>query len=644
MSVHSAVSFYRAFLRALWWRPGLALEALYWHVTGRKVRARNRLRIIGAQSPFAYQLWIENVESTDDAPAVIASWDRRPLLSVIFHDHPALPPGFRERTLASLRAQHYRDWELVLVRSHGSPTPLALDVPRLTLAPGFAGDRAEALGIGINAATGEFVLPLPSGAVLPPAALYRYAQALRDAQAHQAEQTPDDGEAESTTGVAVLYGDHDEISGRGYRDSPWFKPRWNPEMFLAQDYISPACVIRTADARAALPIPAAMAQAANYALVLAVTRPECPGAHPFLTAARHAGPAAGSAPMPAQNGSRPSGSPLERAIHIPHILAHLAERVQPDDQQARAVAVAHHLARCSAAVQYGPFGSVRVDWPLPEPRPLVSIIIPTRDQVRLLRKCVLGVLGVTRYKPFEIIIVDNGSREPETLTFLRRVSANPRVRVLDYDRPFNFSAINNFAVQHARGSYLCLLNNDIEIIDDQWLTALMRQAVRPEIGAAGGKLLYEDGTIQHAGVVIGLGDAAGHAHRFQRDDHPGYFARAHVAHCASAVTAACLVVEKAKFEAVGGLDEANLAVAFNDVDFCLKLERAGWRNVFVPQATAIHHESKSRGRDFLPANVDRYLGELAVLQNRWSTRGYRDPLHHPHLDLGSETYVIQLRT
>jgi GT2 family glycosyltransferase len=262
--------------------------------------------------------------------------------------------------------------------------------------------------------------------------------------------------------------------------------------------------------------------------------------------------------------------------------------------------------------------------------------------LRLLRTCVRGVLDNTRYRPFEIIIVDNGSRDPETLSFLKRVSANPRVRVLDYDQPFNFSAINNFAARNARGSYLCLLNNDIEIIDEGWLIALMRQAVRPEVGAAGAKLLYEDGTIQHAGVVIGLGQAAGHAHRYQRNDEPGYFARPHVAHCASAVTAACLVVAKAKFDAVGGLDETNFAVAFNDVDLCLKLERAGWHNIYVPQAVAIHHESKSRGRDFLPANIDRYMGELAVLQDRWATPGYSDPLHHPHLDKGAETYVIQV--
>ncbi len=601
------MSFYRAFLRALFWRPGSALAALFWHVTGRRVRARNRLRMIGAQSPFAYQLWIENVECTADAAEVIAGWTQRPLLSVILYHDPAEPPDHRERTLAALRAQHYRDWELVLVRASGSPPPPAPDMPRLTLAPGCAGDHAAALSQGIIAASGEFVLPLPNGAILPPTALYHYAHALQDRAA--------------ASGVAVLYGDHDEISARNQRSRPWFKPRWNPEMFLAQDYISPACLIRTADARAALPIPAELAQVASYALLLAIARPERLRAPSSLMGAV---------------------ARAERIIHIPHIVAHLPEGASPDGQAARAAAVAHHLAATGAAVQAGPFGSVRVDWPLPEPPPLVSIIIPTRDHVRLLRTCVLGVLKQTSYQNFEIIIVDNGSRAGETLTFLKRVSTNPRVRVLDYDQPFNFSAINNFAARVARGSYLCLLNNDIEIIDEGWLTALMRQAVRPEVGAAGAKLLYEDGTIQHAGVVIGLDNAAGHAHRYQRNDQPGYFARAHVAHSVSAVTAACLVVAKAKFDAVGGLDEANFAVAFNDVDLCLKLKCAGWHNIYVPQAVALHHESKSRGRDFQPANIDRYRRELAVLRERWATSGYSDPLHHPHLDRCSESYLIQL--
>jgi GT2 family glycosyltransferase len=189
---------------------------------------------------------------------------------------------------------------------------------------------------------------------------------------------------------------------------------------------------------------------------------------------------------------------------------------------------------------------------------------------------------------------------------------------------------------------LCLLNDDTEVIGDDWLTELMRYAVRPEVGAVGAKLLYDDGSIQHAGVVIGLGEAAGHAHRYLRGDQPGYFHRPHVAHFASAVTAACLVVKAEKFHAVGGFDEQGLAIAFNDVDLCLKLEAAGWRNVYQPRAVLVHHESRSRGKDFAPQHLERYQRELAVLQDRWKTRDYHDPLHHPLLDRSSEAYILRL--
>ena len=214
--------------------------------------------------------------------------------------------------------------------------------------------------------------------------------------------------------------------------------------------------------------------------------------------------------------------------------------------------------------------------------------------------------------------------------------------MLRYREPFNYSAINNFAARHARGSYLCLLNNDTEVVEPSWLTELMRYAVRSDVGAVGAKLLYEDGSIQHAGVVVGIGDAAGHPHRFLPAGRPGYFRMAHVPQFISAVTGACLVVEKSKFEAVGGLDEEKLAVAYNDVDLCLKLEAAGWRNVYVPHAVLLHHESKSRGNDMAPAQFGRYSRELTVLQERWKTKTYEDPLHNPNLDRYSETYVLRL--
>jgi GT2 family glycosyltransferase len=186
------------------------------------------------------------------------------------------------------------------------------------------------------------------------------------------------------------------------------------------------------------------------------------------------------------------------------------------------------------------------------------------------------------------------------------------------------------------------LNNDTEVVEDGWLTEMMRYAVRSQIGAVGAKLLYADNTIQHAGVIVGIGEAAGHAHRNLPTRDKGYFGRAHSAHFVSAVTGACLLVEKQKFLGVGGLDQDSFAVAYNDIDFCLKLERAGWRNVYVPHAVLIHHESKSRGKDHARSQIDRYRKELTVFQKRWGSKTYDDPLFNPNLDRSNETFVIRL--
>ena len=268
-------------------------------------------------------------------------------------------------------------------------------------------------------------------------------------------------------------------------------------------------------------------------------------------------------------------------------------------------------------VEAGRFGTTRVAWPLPAGAalPLVSVIIPTRDRAELLRVSAGGVLGATDYPNIELLIVDNGSREAASTRLLAELAADPRVHILRDDSPFNFSRLNNATAEAARGPYLCLLNNDTEVIEPGWLTALMRQAVRPGVGAVGAKLLYPDGSIQHAGVVLGPAGAE-HAHRFLPDAEAGDFAAAHVARAVSAVTAACLLVEKAKYMAVGGLDEA-LAVAFNDVDLCLKLGAAGWRNIYEPAARLIHHESKSR--DTTAPDAAARAQEAALIRRRWGS-------------------------
>ena len=275
-----------------------------------------------------------------------------------------------------------------------------------------------------------------------------------------------------------------------------------------------------------------------------------------------------------------------------------------------------------------------------ESSPRVTIIVPTRDRAGLLRKCVEGI-EQTRYPALDVIVVDNESRELETQTLLDDLRLRG-VNVISAAGPFNFSALNNLAVAHARGGLLCFLNNDVEMTSPDWLTILVHQAIRPDIGAVGARLLYADGTVQHAGVFTGIGGGAGHAHRHQRHDERGYFERSRLPQRVSAVTAACLVVAKDKFLAVGGFDEAHFPVAFNDVDLCLKLNTRGWQSLYEPRATLIHHESRSRGSDRAKSNRLRFAAELEALKGKWATDRNRDPFHHPHLSPFCEQFLISV--
>jgi GT2 family glycosyltransferase len=573
-----------SWLRTLPRRPRAALGALYWQVRGKRKRARNRLRMAVQQLPGAYRQWIITREGREAAiaaaPAKIAGWPIRPRISVLLRLTAEALPAL-DRQIAALRAQCYMDWELVVTPAPGCTWPPALTAPELVLLPETT--AAQALGAMIAAASGEFLFPLAPATLLAPTALLHAVAAL--------QQAPD---------ADLLYGDEDRMDADGRRHTPWFKPRWNEELFLAQDYLSGTALLRRDPAHAALPLGAD----AESALLLAV-------------AAR----------------------PGAKVVHVPHVLVHrLAEPTQPS----RLASVAAHVAAQGGTARLDTRGMIAIDWPLPEPPPTVSIIIPTRDNPALLRACVESVLAKTTYPAFEVLIVDNGSVAPAALAALADLAGRDLVRLLRYDAPFNYAAINNFAARHSDSRFLCLLNDDTEVIAGDWLTELVRQGGRPHVGAVGARLLYEDGSLQHGGVVIGLGDAAGHAHRFLKPGEDGYFLRTHLAHTVSAVTGACLLVERAKYTAVGGLDEQNFAIAFNDVDFCLRLQAAGWRNVYAPRAVLTHHESKSRGSDMAPSQLARFRRELAALQTRWGTAGYVDPLHHPNLDRVSETYVLRL--
>ena len=269
-------------------------------------------------------------------------------------------------------------------------------------------------------------------------------------------------------------------------------------------------------------------------------------------------------------------------------------------------------------------------------QPSVDLIIPTRDGLEFLRPCVESLLQKTTYLNFQLYIVDNGSQLEETKVYLQELNANPKITMLDYPGEFNYSAINNFAAQQGSSEYIGLINNDIEVISPDWLSQMMAWAVQPTVGVVGAKLLFSNGQVQHAGVTIGMGNAAGHIHRLEDGEASGYQNRCIATQNMMAVTAACLITPRAVFEKLNGLDEQNLAVAYNDIDFCLRVEASGMEIIWTPEAQLYHHESVSRGDDMSAPHIERYFKELTTFQKRWKTKGYVDKYYSRHLRISDE--------
>lgn len=570
-------------------RPDRAAAIAWWRLCGKRLRAHHRLESAIAALPFAHQRWLETCGQED--LVTLVGGGRTAAICVHMHVAAGDTAALARCAAASALRQSAPPLQL-LVTTHNGHRPPFDGKEMIKIVPGVFANRIEGLQAALPIARdagATHVVPLTADTTLPRHALAAYA-------AHCPLAT-------DSRPAPLLYGDQDEVGHGGPGAVAWLKPQWDRRMFLSQDYVSAAC---------ALPVSATidgLAACGNnpprslYELVLHLTstQPACVRHVPRVTAR-----------MPAHSWRQPC---LER------------------------IAAVTRAAGPHAQVYSGEYGTMCVQWPLPDAPPKVSIIVATRDRAELLRTCVEGLLHNTNYPDFDVIIADNNSREPEALAYMDAIAADPRVRIVRWPHPFNYSAINNHAAGFARGRFLCLLNNDIEIVDPSWLAELVREALQPGVGAVGARLLYPDRSIQHAGVVIGLGNAAGHAHRALPEGEPGYFAQSLISRGASAVTGACLLVDKRHFDAVGGLDEAGLAVAYNDVDLCLKLHRRlGLTNLYVPAAVLIHHESKSRGLDFAPEHLERYMRELALFQQRWSTTKALDPWHHPRLDRASETY------
>jgi GT2 family glycosyltransferase len=273
------------------------------------------------------------------------------------------------------------------------------------------------------------------------------------------------------------------------------------------------------------------------------------------------------------------------------------------------------------------------------------LLIPTREREDLVAKAIKSLLQTTGYPHLEILILDNASRSHSALEYFKWIQASDgRVRVLPYHGEFNFSAINNAGVSQAQGEILGFINNDIEAVSEGWLEEMVSHAMRPDIGCVGAKLLYPNGTIQHGGVILGVGGVAGHSHKHFPGAHPGYFSRLMLTQNVSAVTAACLLVRKVVFEQVGGFDEENLAVAFNDVDICLKIREAGYRNLWTPHAQFLHHESISRGSEDNPQKIERFKRESNHMSGKWKAALAEDPYYNPNLTLDHEDFSLAMHS
>ncbi|MET0164346.1 MAG: glycosyltransferase family 2 protein [Vicinamibacterales bacterium] len=525
----------------------------------------------------------------------------QPLLSVLMPVYNTDERWLR-RAIESVQHQLYSNWELCIADDR-STDPRVGEVlreiqssdPRLRIHfREVNGHISAASNSALALASGEFIVLLDHDDLLP-----RHALA---AVVHELNRHPD---------ADIVYSDEDRIDKAGRRYDPYFKPDWNPELFYSQNLISHLGVYRTAIVRQVGGFREGFEGSQDYEMALRVVEQTQPA----------------------------------RIRHIPVILYHwraipgsaaLDVHQKSYATDAARLAVQAHFTRTGveATIEPAPHAPYyqRIRYKVPDPRPHVTIIIPTKDRTELLSTCVTSIVSRSTYGQFDVLIVDNGSNEPESHAYFERVQQDPCISVLRIDGPFNFSRINNQAAARARGSLLCFLNNDTEVISPDWLEEMVGLAVRDGVGAVGAMLYYPSNTMQHAGVVLGLGGIASHPHRGERRGMPGNYGRAALTQTMSAVTAACMVLRKDTFEAVGGFDET-LAVAYNDVDLCLRLGARGFRNVWTPYAELYHFESVSRGDDLHGANLPRFLAESQAMRDRWQGQLDADPYYNPNLSL-----------
>jgi glycosyltransferase involved in cell wall biosynthesis len=529
----------------------------------------------------------------------MACFKNRPLISILAPLYNT-PEPFLRRCVESVREQIYSNWELCLV-DDASPTAhvaricaeYAKNDKRIKfLRREVNGHISAATNSALQLATGDFVALLDHDDELAPHALYMIA-----------------AELDANADLDVIFSDEDKIDERGRRFDPWFKTDWNYDLMLSQNAVVHLAVYRR-----------------TILQDIGGFRPGFDGSQDYDVALRLS-----------------ERTTHERIKHIPFILYHwralpgsvaLAETEKTYPYEAAARAIQEHLDRSGkvarVSLEAHP-GYYRVRWALPTEPPRVTIIIPTRDKVDLLRVAIQSILDKTLYRNFDILVVNNCSQQRETPGYLAEIANVRNVIVMDYGEPCSPSALKNWAAKQTDARVLAFLNNDLEVITPEWLTEMVSHALRPEVGAVGAKLFYPNGTIQHAGVVVGIGGLAGHPHIRLPRDTLGYFGRAACVQQFSAVSAACMVMRREIFLEVDGFDEKNFAIAFNDVDIGLRLRQAGYSIVWSPYAQLFHHESASLGLPSDEGRRNQFLAESSNFKRIWANAIAHDPFYNPNL-------------
>ena len=521
------------------------------------------------------------------------------------------PEKYLQQLVESVKAQTYPNWELCLSDGSGQPSPLSRTLEALAKSDEririvFSQEPlriAENTNAGMEAATGDYIAFADHDDELTPHALFQCVKALNENRE-----------------IKLLYSDEDKMSMDGHKFfQPHFKPDYNLDLLCTVNYICHLFVVKR-----------------DVIDQVGMFRREYDGAQDYDFIFR------------CVESVRP-----EEIYHIPKILYHWrchedSTAENPESKtyafEAGKRAIEEHYRRTGihAEVYQGEFlGLYRTKF-IRDYDPLISIIIPNKDHTDDLKRCMDSIDQRSSYQNYEYIIVENNSTEEKTFQFYKELEeTNPKAHVVYWDREFNYSAINNYGASFAKGEYLLLLNNDTEIINEDCLEELLGYCMRGDVGAVGARMYYEDDTIQHAGVVIGFGGIAGHCFVLQPRGTTGYCHRIICAQDYSAVTAACMMVKKSAFDQVGGLTE-ELAVAFNDIDFCMKLREAGYLIVYNPYAELYHYESKSRGLEDTPEKVARFNKEIATFEKRWpDIMRNGDPYYNPNLTLKSQDFSLR---